>query len=288
MVKFNRVAELEVRVTNQNFDGYIETIKIRNLRIAFQIQKTLSYSVNTASIQLWNLSKPNRAKIKDYGDEITISAGYSQETGAQLLFVGDTTKVAHIFEQPEIITNFNCGDGEKSLNQVIRDFSYDGEISARTVLQNIAAQSGLEIGFFAETENKVYFQGFQFTGMVKDALNNVANYLGLTVSVQNKKIYLTQKDRPNTKPRVIISQSTGMIGVPQRYTYDRLNLWTSAPKQGYKVKTLLRPEILPSDRVRLISKKIDVDEEFYVDAVTHIGDTWGSPWESEFELVGIR
>lgn len=288
MTKFNRVAELEIKVTNQTFDNFIETIKIKNLRIAFQIQKTLSYSVNTASIQVWNLSKQTRAKIKDYGDQITISAGYSEDTGAQLLFIGDTTKVAHLFEQPEIISSFNCGDGERVLNQIIREFSFDGEISARTVIRNIAQQSGLEIGFFAETEDKVYYQGYQFAGMVKDALNNVANFLGLIVSVQNNKIYLTLKERPNNKQQIIITQSNGMIGVPQRYTYNRLDRWIGGVRQGYKVKTLLRPEILPSDKVRLVSRKIDLDEEFYVDSVTHIGDTWGSPWESEFELVGIR
>src|SRR5690554_5321501 len=117
MTRFNRVAELEINLRNRNFSGYIGTLNIKNLRISFQITKSLSWSTNTASIQVYNLKSDKRAQIKDYGDEVTLYAGYAEDTGVQILFVGDTTKVSHLFEQPEIITTLECGDGERILNQ---------------------------------------------------------------------------------------------------------------------------------------------------------------------------
>lgn len=287
MTKFNRVAELDVRLTNSDFSGYIGSLNIKNLRIAFQIIKSLSWSTNTASIQIYNLSSEKRAKLKDYGDEVTLYAGYTEESGAQLLFVGDTTRVSHLFEQPEIITSFECGDGERVLNQRLISVSFAERVPARTVAQQIADKMGVNIAFFGQSSNLVYEQGFQFTGLAKDALDKVTKYLGLTWSIQNKNLFLIQDNGSTTKPPAIISQNTGMVGVPQRYTYKRLDLWKGGPKQGYKVKTLLRPEILPGDRVRLISDQIDVDELFYVDSVKHTGDTWGQSWISDWELVGL-
>lgn len=287
MTKFNRIAEIDVRLTNNEFSDYIGNLTIRNLRISFQVIKSLSWSTNTASIQIYNLSSDKRAKLKDYGDEVTIYAGYTEEAGSQLLFVGDTTRVSHLFEQPEIITSFECGDGERVLNQRIITVSFSERVPARTVAQQIADKMGVNIAFFGQSDNLVYEQGFQFTGLAKDALDKVTKYLNLTWSIQNKNLFLIQNQGSTTKPPVTISQNTGMVGVPERFTYKRLDLWKGGPKQGYKVKTLLRPDILPGDRVRLISEQINLDQIFYVDSVKHTGDTWGQSWISNWELVGL-
>lgn len=292
MTKFNRIAEIDVRLTSgkPNFDFTGETLKIKNLRIAFQVIKSLSWSTNTASIQIYNLSSDKRAKLKDYGDEVTIYAGYTEEAGSQLLFVGDTTRVSHLFEQPEIITSFECGDGERTLNQRYVSVSFSEDISARTIIQNVASQVGLNIGYFAPTPSgvsEIYLNGFQDLDLVKNIIEKCSNKLKLTQSIQNGKLFLVPPQGSTEKPPVVISQNTGMVGVPQRYTYKRLDLWRGGPKQGYKVKTLLRPDILPGDRVRLISEQIDVDELFFVDSVKHTGDTWGQQWISDLELVGL-
>lgn len=289
MTKFNRVANLDIRLTSgkPNFAFTGESLIVKNLRIIFQITKSLSWSTNQASIQIYNLSFEKRNKLKDYGDELTIFAGYSEDSGSQLLFIGDTTRVSHLFEQPEIISSIECGDGERIINQIITSVSFGTNVSARTIIETVASNVGLDIGYFAPTDNLVYKNGFQFTGMVKDAIAKVAKYLKLTQSIQNKKLYLVPEEGSTEKPPVTISQNTGMVGVPQRYTYKRLDLWIGGPRQGYKVKTLLRPDILPGDKVRMISEKINVDELFYVDTVKHSGDTYGQSWYSDWELVAL-
>lgn len=291
MAKFDRVAELKIRFNSgkPNFN-LLDTITITNLRVAFQITKSLSWSTNQASIQVYNLSPEKRAKIKDYADEIRLSAGYAEDTGAQLLFVGDSTQASHIFEPPDIITSIQCGDGERILNQRIISVSYSEDISARTIIQDVANKVGLNIGYFAPTPagvSDLYLNGFQDLNLAKNIIEKCAKKLKLTQSVQNGALYLIPNQGSTERPPVIISQNTGMISTPQRYTYKRLDLWRGGPKQGYKVKTLLRPEILPGDKVRLISQRIDVDQIFYVDAVKHVGDTWGESWYSDWEIVEL-
>lgn len=286
MTKFDRVANLDIRLFSKN-NEFVGTVKIQNLRIAFQITKSLSWSTNTASVQVYNLSKDKRNKLKDYGDEISLFAGYSQDSGAQLLFIGDTTKVTHLFEQPEIITSLDAGDGERVLNNRLIDISFGSGTPARTVINGIAQKMGVNISFFAPTPNVVYQKGYQDAGMAKDILDRATKSLGLTWSVQNKNLIILEENGSTTKPPAIISQNTGMVGVPQRYTYKRRDLFRAGPKQGWKVKTLLRPDILPGDRVRVISNQVNLDEVLFVDSVKHTGDTWGSSWVSDWELIRI-
>jgi len=286
MTLFNRKATVNIILYN-NTVSPVGSLNIENLRISFQIIKSTSWSTNTCSLQIYNLKKDVRAQIKDFGDEISIFAGYQDNGGTQLLFVGDSTKVFHIFQQPEIITNIECGDGERILNQKIISVSYGSRISARSILRLIAQEIGVNIAFFATTEDKIYEQGFQENGLAKDILDMVCKYLDLTWSIQNKDLYLIKINESTYKPPYIISQNSGMISVPQRYTYKRRDLFRAQPRQGYKVRTLLRPEILPGEKITIISDQINLNETLYVDTVKHVGDTFGNTWESEIEAISL-
>jgi len=284
MVKFDRTAEAKLTLYNGTTNP-VSDLLIKNLRISFQINKSASWSTNTASVQIYNLSDKKRSQIKDYGDDLKLSAGYAQETGNNLLFFGSTTRVSTIFSQPDIMTNIICGDGERVINNRLITISFQEGITAREALRQLAQQVGLNIAFFAETEDKPYFQGRPFVGMAKDLIDSIAKYLGLTWSVQNGDLYLV--DLNTNRPPITISQNTGMVGVPERYTYKKLDLWTGGTKQGYKVRTLLRPDILPLDNIRLISKKLNVNQLFWVYSINHAGDNYGNDWYSTFELVEL-
>lgn len=288
MSKFFRVAELKIKIRKGDFSGFISEIDIKNLRIAFQITKNLSWSTNKASIQVWNLSNEKRDKIKDYGDEINLLAGYREESGVQILFIGDTSKVSHSYDFPEIVSRIECGDGEKSINQKRISISYGAKTPAKEVLLQIAQKLGLDNVYITnDVTNIVYEQGYQFVAFGKEALDIVSKNLGLTWSIQNGDLYIIKRFGTTAKAPVNFNQSTGMVGVPERYTYKRLNLWTDAPKQGWKVRTLLRPDVLPGDKVRLDSTKVDGNGLYYVDTVRHTGDTDGNEWFSNWELIRV-
>lgn len=287
MTKFYREAELNIRIRNRNSPGFLGDLTIKNLRIAFQIYKTTSWSTNKANVQIWNISKEKRAKLNDFGDEITLLAGYREESGVQLLFTGDTTRVSHSYDYPEVITNLEAGDGERILNQIRFPVSYGEKTPARTVLQQVADQMGLPIAFLDDTDNIIYQNGYQNIAFGKDTLDKVTANLGLTWSVQNGKLYFIKKNGFTSKSPVLFDQNTGMVGVPERYTYKRLNLWTDAPLQGWRVKTLLRPDVLPGDRVKVNSNQVDVEGIYYVDSVRHSGDTYGNEWFSYWEIIRV-
>jgi len=146
---------------------------------------------------------------------------------------------------------------------------------------------GVTIAFFAPSDDLVYEQGFQGDGLAKNILDKAVKFLKLNWSIQNKNLYILKDGGSTTKPPAVISQNSGMVGVPERYTYKRRDLFRAGPKQGYKVKTLLRPDILPGDKVRIISQQIDLDDVFFVDSAKHSGDTFGSAWTSQWEVIRV-
>jgi hypothetical protein len=291
-MQFDRVIRAQIQLVKPNEDGYIQTLIIEKLRIAFSIFKSESFSTNTANIRIYNLGADKRNQIAQIGDQVRLEAGYREDGGPQLIFLGQTTQTSHLFAQPEIITVLDCGDGDKTLNNTTISVSFGPDTPARTAIQSIASQMGLIITEFAPTENLVYTHGYSDSGLARDILQNVADYLDLQPTVQNGNLLLLDKAAGSLKPPVEINANTGMIGIPERYTDKKQYLYRSlppdsTPKPGWKVRTLLRPDILPGDRIRLRSTRANVNGDFIVVTARHEGDNYGPNFETTFEVVGI-
>ena len=292
-MQFDRVINLRINVANPppstTFRGDME---ISGLRMAFSVYKTESSSTNTANIRVWNLSDSKRNILNNYGNQIKIFAGYKQETGAQLLFIGNSNLTSHIFAQPEVITVFDCGDGERSLNSIIATASFGANTPVRQVIEFYANILGLDIVEIAPTNNIVYSLGHKFTGIAKDGLDIACKAVDLEYSVQNNNLIILKTGQGSIKPPVLIDADSGMIGIPQRFTDRRQFNYRALPPNGsplpgWKVRTLLRPDVLPKDRIRIKSVRADIDGIFYVTSVRHEGDTFGPQFESLFEVVSV-
>ena len=291
-MKFYREALLSIKIVNSDYTGYYDVVNIKGLRISFSIIKSLSSTTNSAVIKIWNLSQDNRNLLKDFGDEVTLYAGYTEEDqggGPSVLFIGDTTTVSHQYDLPEIVTTLECGDGEKYFNQLRVNLSYAANTSARTIISGIASQMGIQFVEFASSDNLVYRQGFKFIGMGKDALNIVCNKLNLQFSIQNNQLQVIPINGTISEPIIQVNQATGMQGIPQRYTYRSLDLYRSIDKRntGYKVNVALNPFILPGSKIDLSSSHLNFRGPYRVETVRHEGDTYGFVWSSQLECTEL-
>ncbi len=288
-MKFYREATLSIRIRKDDFTGYIATILIKGLRVSFSIIKSLSSTTNSAVIRIWNLSQDNRNLIKDYGDEVTLYAGYREDGGPQILFIGDTTTVSHIYDLPEIVTVLECGDGEKYLNQLRVSLSYAANTPARTIIEEIAFQMHYQLVEFAASNNLVYRQGFKFVGMGKDALDLVTNKLDLQWSGQNNQLQVIPVNGTISEPIIQVNQATGMQGIPQRYTYRALDLYRDVNQRntGYKVNVALNPFIIPGSKIDLASSHLNFRGPYRVETIRHEGDTFGFVWSTSIECTEL-
>lgn len=294
MSKFRRIVSTRIDLTKEFIagqkltigpDGYTGTINISNLRMAFSVQKNMGWATNTCNLSIWNLSQQNRNSLKDFGDRVNLRAGYIDDTGVQDLFIGDTTTVSHAYDNPDIVTNIICGDGDKILNNVRINVSFDPGTTVETVIREIARLMGLPIIEIIIPDGAVYEFGFSDSNMGKDVLDNACARVNLTASVHNNGLHILPLFGSTNRPPFVINAETGMIGMPQRFTAKRKYLYTQNPQNGWKVRTTLSPQILPGDRVNIVSPRIDlISGTFSVYSVHHQGDTYGNDWYSEFEV----
>lgn len=295
-MKFYRTAMVEIRIKNKNDQGYGPVIPINGLRVAFSITKSLSRTANSAVIKIWNMSQNHRNQIKDFGDRVTLYAGYEIENGnfagPSVLFNGNSTAVSHFFDPPEIVTVLECGEGEYSVNQERIALSYGANTPALTILSGIATEMGLIFEGPPPVANVVYRQGYKFAGMGVDALTSVCNKINCQHSIQNRgevQDYLQVIPVNGTLQTAIIqvNQTNGMQGIPQRFTYKRQALFMETPTTGYKVPVALNPFILPGSRIDLASYHLNFRGPYRVETVRHEGDTFGNSWSSNLETTEI-
>lgn len=291
-MQFDRVIRAKVLLTNSTYTGYDSEVEINNLRMQFSIKKTLSTSTNTCTLKIYNLGADNRNRLKEFGDQLRLFAGYRQQEGAQLIFIGNVNQLNHSFLQPEIVSTLTCGDGERNLNNIMIPVSFDALTPVRTVIEYVAEKLGFPIAVFEQTSDEVYENGYYDIALAKDVLTNACQRMNLYWSVQNENLYILSNNGATLKPPAEINAETGMIGIPERYVDKRYYLYralppNAPPKPGWRFRTLLRPDILPGDKIRLRSVKADVDGEFRVLTISHDGDNYGLPFESSFEVYPL-
>lgn len=279
-------------LTNSTFTGFRGSIEISGLRMAFSIRKTLANSTNTCQFRVYNLSADKRSELREFGDELRLYAGYVDNGGDQLLFIGNVNDLRHDFAQPEIITNLGCGDGERALNNTLISTSFAPGVSVRTVIEYCAQRLGMEIIFFDQTANLTYANGFSENGYAKNILGMACTRLNLNWSVQNGKLLILRNNAATDKPESLINVNTGMIGVPQRFVDKKQYLYRSIspnepPKPGWKVKTLLRPDLLPGDKIRVQSAIVELNSTLVINEIQHVGDTYGPNFESIIEAFPL-
>lgn len=297
-MQFDRVIQLKVELSNPPPSlTYRGSLEINKLRMSFSVFKSESWATNTANIRVWNLGADNRNQLNSFGDQVRIFAGYNnssnQNAGPQLLFTGNTSLVSHVFAEPEIVSVFDCGDGEKSLNLILVSWSFAPGTPVRTVIESYAARLGLIIAEFSVTDNLIYNNGHKYSGIAKTGLDIACKAVGLVASVQNNNLVILSQGVGSSKPPIEVNAETGMIGIPERYTDRRQYLYRAlpqnggAPKPGWKVSTFLRPDILPGDRIRLISNRVNINGIFYVISIRHEGDNFGPQFESTLEVIAV-
>lgn len=283
-MKFLRIAKLVINIRSGDNPG---TITLTGLRISFSLQKNLSTASNPGVIKIWNLSSDHRNLINNFGDEVTLYAGYERGSGLELLYRGDTIAVSHTFTLPDIVTTLECADGDQFVNQKHFSLSFAPQTKVRTVIQEIANNMGIPIAEFGVSDDLVYPRGFSHDGMGKEGLNKACAYPNLQWSVQNGALQVVPIDGTIEEPAFKINVDTGMIGIPQRYTFRRQDFIVLGPAVGWKVNTLLYPIILPGAKLDIQSRYLGFQGIFRCETIRHSGDTFGPNWESNMEVTQL-
>jgi|SRR5215471_12859278 len=272
--------------------GSQKGLEINELRIKFDIEKTADKNPNTNKIQIWNLSENTRKELEKPDTRCLLYAGYSEDRGPLLIFQGDVTFAWSKIDGPDIITEFELGDGSKEIRDTTISVGYNKGVKSNQILNDAAKQMGLPLNLASNLPERVWQNGLSHHGSARTLLDKVTKGTNLEWSIQNGNVQVIEKGMVTTRQGIEIAVDSGMVGSPER---ERSNKGEAKSKKkkgasdakqqwdGWKVKTLLMPTLNPGDRVMLKSRF--ADGIFRIESLQHTGDNWEGDWQTELKLV---
>jgi hypothetical protein len=255
-----------------------QVTKIEDMRVSFDITKSITKEANEAEIKIYNLSESTRSAITAKGAKVVLQAGY-QDTLAQI-FIGDARQVKHKQEGVDWVSTITCGDGARAMQFARVSESFAGGTQSAQVIKRIAEVAKIDIGnldtILPDIDGE-FTQGYAVHGIAFVELEKLLKVAGYTLSVQDGALLAVTDTSTSTETVLILNRESGLIGSPQMSSEDKKD-----KKPVLTVRSLLQPDLKPGRRVRLRSAQYNGD--FRVEKVKHTGDTNGSDWYSDLEL----
>lgn len=274
-VFFDRAVEVRIGIPG-NPQGTIMGIgrSWSDLKIEFQVSRSLSRDPNTCQVKLYNLDEVSLGIIQATGAFIQVLAGY--KPFPSLIFSGNVAKRGVTIEKNDVdrVVTIEAGDGELSNTSSRFDWHYAAGTPVNLILANIIVNLGVGLGPGSPTlPPKVLPNDRTFYGKATDALDELVGEAGGSWSIQDGNLELLLGDQPTAELAVSLTPSSGLIGAPQR------------TDKGISIKSLLHPDIRPGRPLHILSER--VIGFFKPKTVSHSGDTEGGSWQTEVEAVPL-
>lgn len=280
--QFNRTAQAIFGTVGNS------TLTVSNSEISFNIVKTPTPESNKATIDIYNLSQKSRDRIRELDQSVTLSAGYTEASGLEVIFVGDISLINHAHARPEVVTRIEANDGEIILRESRLSLSYKEGFSVRQILSDIATKLKVPQKVNLTTmdfTDKTFANGYAFIGQAKEALDTLTKTVGLEWSFQNGELKIQPDGSTDFTRSIVVNSATGLIGSPERLENIGKKSKSDKVRPGWKVRTLLQPKAEPGGLITLKSNEISDSTEFRIEDVEHKGQLRGTDWTTTMKVV---
>lgn len=249
-------------------------------RIKFNVKKVTGPVPvpNPAVIHIYNLSEDSRDSVQQLNNLVILEAGYGDN--AQTLFEGHLTKGVTRKEGPDYVTEIQASDGIFAHQNSLINLSFGQSTTASTVATTLADAlkgAGVRTGIIRGVPDTSYNKGIVLSGKTIDELKKFCDSNDLNWAIEDGKINIIPYGTNLDNPVIILSPSTGLIGIPEQREIDT----NSASLISFK--SLLNPQLGTFQLIQIISKFVN---GFYTTgSITHTGDTYGTDWYTEGEAT---
>lgn len=238
MNQFGRKASLIVSTGTQGLD-------LSQFRFTFRTTNSDAQTPNTLYVRVYNLSPQTVAKIGTEFGTVTLQAGY-EDGNFGIIFQGSIKQTATGRERNvDSYVDIWAADGDEWTNfSVISQSIVAGQTPQQviTTITSAASSNGTPPIKFADDANgliagsaagtaQALSRGKVLFGMSRDYARDWANKYGFRWSIQNGKFVLVPITGYRPGEAVVLSSTTGLIGVPE------------ATQEGVRARALLNPLI---------------------------------------------
>lgn len=259
-------------------DGTTNSVTIRSLRVAFDLEKTLKKQPNTATVRVWNLAPATRAAFETLPVQVRLEAGY--DGTPRRLFEGDVVFASSKREGVDWITEAQLGDGDRAFRFARVNRSFRGGVSARAAVEELAKSMGLKPPRSSALSALAaqYVSGLSLRGRSSVELTRILAPHGIGWSIQDGRLQFLRLDDVRPDQAVVINQSTGLIGSPSYGTPEK-----RGRKPTLHLRVLLYPDLTPGGKIAVESQT--ATGTFKVTRLVHSGDTHSTNWYTTIEAV---
>ncbi len=289
---FNR--KIQVRITDSK-----SVITIENLRIQYEIVKTISKEPNTATVKIYNLTDDIQNQIKGSAQDIEIIVGY--EDNMALLFKGNIKFVyKSTLDAVDKVLEIDAGDGHHDYKNAIVNVSLSKNSNDDDIInQCTSSLTRSSRGKITELQNNKRTRGKVISAPTRNVLDDVARKNGCNWSTQDGKLTMVKNDG-------VIDNSVFVISAKQLLEQP------TEQEKSLRIKTMLNPycrinSLIKIDNSLILEAHQDINQvqtnkakhkkeqqakfkkshsgQYKVIKHTASGDTHGNDWFSTLEVV---
>lgn len=220
---------------------------IRDLRVSFEITKTVLSFPNLARITIYNPNEDTLSLLQRKFTKVILNAGY--EGNLRLLFKGDIRNIFQNKTSTDRLVTLYAGDGEKDWQNATFNKTFTENVTISKAIEEVLATfeevtTGVIEGLPAVADK---LRGQTLSGSSKDILDQFADEYGFNWNIQDGEVIITPVESPlEGDEAVLITATTGMINSP------------TITEIGADVTTQLNPRLLPNRAFQIESVGADV------------------------------
>lgn len=274
---FGRILELQIGKAGE------EGLRWRQLRVQFEVEKTAASMPNKGKIRIYNLSKEHRAFAEEQKNLVFLKAGYGDELREDSykeiedIFQGNIAKAISERSGADWITDLELGDGETAFQESKLDKSFSAGTAVKDMFGNLIQETGLMIGDLTGIKDEKLISPMVLSGPVRKHMDDLTARQDAEWSIQDGKIQVLPRGGVTREEYVLLSPSTGLIGVPKKKIEKGFT--------GIEFTSLLQGRIRPGGGIRLESDTMTGN--FRCERVVHKGDNRANEYFSVVEALAI-
>ena len=269
------------------------------LRISFDVSKTDDKNPNRSRINVWNLAPATRKAMERPDVRCALAVGYAEEGGPADLFTGDVIEAYSAHQGPDVVTTLELGEGVVAIRDGMVSLGYGRGTTSTQALRDVAGRMGLSLLLPADAPVRTWENGLAFHGPARSALDQITRGSGLSWSIQGGTLQVVRTGGNTNRQVYDLSAGSGLIASPERVRSARREAAAEVPDEvtgqkrrvegktekqdGWRVRSLVLPGLLPGDRVKLSSRT--VEGVLTIKELRHVGDSHGGDWLTELTLV---
>jgi hypothetical protein len=277
-------------------------LSVKDLRISFEVNKTIGRTPNTALVKIYNLTQDHESQIKGEFDEIVVNAGY--QDGVAQIFRGTIRHTFGYRDGNDHITEIDAADGDKDLLKSRIHITLAANSSSMQIVDYIVSQFSTVTKGYVVLKDTNRLRGRVMSGSVKQVLDTIAAQSDAHWSIQDGILQIVPRGSTTPTEATVLRSDTGLLGAPE------------IDNKGIKATCLLNPRIQCNGKVWLnnndlkakIAKeletkpgakkvkvkkhrgelaRLDPDGVYKVYKLVHEGDNRDTTWSTQVFCVGL-